>query len=42
MTNGVLREGSGIGSKTDSDDTVVLFNLDRLNEECPEEAHRDA
>ena len=36
MTNGILRENSRSGSETDSDDTMVLFNLDRLNEESPE------
>ena len=36
MTNGVLRENPRTGSETNNDDTMVLFNLDKLNEELPE------
>ena len=32
MTNGTLREISRSNSDTDSDETVLMFNLDRLNE----------
>ena len=42
MTNGVLRRTSRSSSATDSDETVLLFNLDRLNEERPEWVRRDA
>ena len=42
MTNGSLRENSRSSSATDSDEIVLLFNLDRLNEDCPEWVRRNA
>ena len=42
MTNGSLRENSRSSSATDSDETVLMFNLDRLNEDCPEWVRRNA
>ena len=37
MTNGVLREAIGSSSITESDsETVVMFSLDRLNDDHPE------
>nr|POE52773.1 hypothetical protein CFP56_60460 [Quercus suber] len=42
MTNGTLRENSRSNSNIDSDETILLFNLDRLNEDCPDWVHRDA
>lgn len=39
MTNGVLRDKSRSNSATKNDDTVVLFNLDRLNKDCPENGY---
>ena len=42
MTNGTLRENSRSNSDTDSDETVLMFNLDRLNEGYPDWVRRDA
>ena len=42
MTNGTLREDTQSDSVTDSDETVLLFNLDRLNEDHPDWVRRDA
>lgn len=42
MTNGVLKRNSRSSFETDSDVTMLLFNLDRLNEERPEWICRDA
>ena len=37
MTNGVLKEATGSSSATESDSkTVVMFSLDRLNDDHPE------
>lgn len=41
MINGVWRDYSRAGSEIDSDETVVMFKLDRLNEGCPEWICRD-
>ena len=41
-TNGTLRENSRSNSDTDSDETVLMFNLDRLNEGYPDWVRRDA
>ena len=42
MTNGTLRENSRSNSNIDSDETVLMFNLDRLNEGCLDWVRRDA
>ena len=42
MTNGTLREDTQFDSATDSDETVLLFNLDRLHKDCPDWVCRDA
>ena len=42
MTNGVWRDNFKASSKTDSDETVVMFILDRLNEGRLEWVRRDA
>ena len=42
MTTGTLREDTRSDSTTDSDETMLLFNLDRLNEDRPEWVCRDA
>ena len=42
MTNGTLREDTQSDSATDSDEIVLLFNLDRLHEDCPDWVCRDA
>nr|POE79032.1 hypothetical protein CFP56_74878 [Quercus suber] len=42
MTNGTLREDTRSDSTTNNDETVLLFNLDRLNEDCPNWVRRDA
>nr|POE70532.1 hypothetical protein CFP56_22974 [Quercus suber] len=41
MTNVVWRDYSRAGSETNSDETVVIFNLNRLNKGCPEWVRRD-
>lgn len=42
MTNGTLREDTRSDSATDNDEIVLLFNLNRLNEDCPNWVLRDA
>ena len=42
MTIGVWQDNSRVGSETDSDETVVMLNLDMLNEGCLEWVSRDA
>ena len=42
MTNGVWQDNSRASSETNSDETVVMFNLDRLNEGRPEWVGRNA
>nr|POE50299.1 hypothetical protein CFP56_48007 [Quercus suber] len=42
MTNGTLRKNSRSNFDTDNDETVLLFNLDRLNEDCLDWVRRDA
>ena len=42
MTNGTFRENSRSNFDTDSDETVLLFNLVRQNEDCPDWVRRDA
>ena len=42
MTNGVWRDNFKASYETNIDETVVMFNLDRLNEGRPEWVRRDA
>jgi len=42
MTNGSLRENSRSSFATDNDETVLMFNLYRLNKDCPEWVRRNA
>ena len=42
MTNGVWRDNSKASFETDNDETVVMFNLDRLNKGRLEWVRRDA
>ena len=42
MTIGVWQDNSRVGSETDSDETMVMLNLDMLNEGCLEWVSRDA
>ena len=42
MTIGVWQDNSRVGSETDSDETVVMLNLDMLNEGRLEWVSRDA
>ena len=42
MTNGVWRDNFKASYETNIDETVVMFNLDRLNEGHPEWVRRDA